>query len=225
MDEAARDYQRDWGGNTSALGGYGSGGLLSRRRQMERTEGGSFENVSKITSSNSRLTSRPIMSVGGGLSTSGPTPTGGPPQDPQKVGPSGPRKFAAGVRGNFDAPAPHITPIPQWGETTGKALGNLGGALTNTGALVGLAADSLSNVGLKLADVGMFATPMGKGAAIAGRIGNTRIGRRGANWANNKFIRPQAAAQRPTIPTKPGVTPSGLIMPKPGYTPKSTGNP
>lgn len=135
MDEAARDYQRDWGGNTSALGGYGSGGLLSRRRQMERTVGGSFENVSKITSSNSRLTSRPIMSVGQGLSTSGPTPTGGPPEEAQRIGPSGPTKLAPGVKGNFERKSPHLYDIPRWGETFGKVVKHIGGASVAAGSL------------------------------------------------------------------------------------------
>ena len=229
--DSPREYQREWGfGQTDPLSGglgqdgtYQIAGLGGQARQIGRTRGPGYQHESAITSSpGGRAQARSISS--GSLSTSGPTPTGGPPQDPQKIGPSGPRKFAAGVRGNFDAPAPHITPIPQWGKTTGEALGNLGGAFTNTGALVGLAADSLSKVGMKLADVGMFATPMGRGASIAGRIGNTRIGRRGANWASNRIIRPQAA-QRPNIPTKPGVSPGGVILPKPGYTPKSTGNP
>ena len=37
-----RGGQRDWGGDTAALGGYGAAGLFSRRRQMERTDSGSF---------------------------------------------------------------------------------------------------------------------------------------------------------------------------------------
>jgi len=219
-------YQGNWGpGDDGPLDRtYQIGGLGADARQIKRVRGPGYQHESPITSSPSSRAQTRLVTTGS-LSTSGPTPTGGPPPDPQKIGPSGPSKFAAGVKGNFDAPAPHITPIPQWGETTGKALGNLGGAITDTGAVVSIAADSLSKVGMKLADVGMFATPMGRGASVAARLANTRVGRRGANWATNKIIRPQAAAQRPNIPTNPGVSPGGIILPKPGYTPKSTGNP
>lgn len=227
--DTPREYQREWGfGQKNPLSGglgqdgtYQIAGLGGQARQIGRTSGPGYQNESAITSSPSgRAGSRSISS--GSLSTSGPAPTGGPPSDPKRIGPSGPSKLAAGVKGNFNRPAPHIMDIPQWGKVTGEALGNMGGAFTNMGAVVGLGVDSLSKVGMKAADVGLFATPMGRAAKIGTRIANTRAGRRVATGIGNRIVRPPA---RPLIPTQPGVSPGGVILPRPSYNPKSTGNP
>lgn len=227
--DTPREYQREWGfGQKNPLSGglgqdgtYQIAGLGGQARQIGRTSGPGYQNEAAITRSPSgRAGSRSISS--GSLSTSGPAPTGGPPPDPKRIGPSGPSRLAAGVKGNFDRPAPHITDIPQWGKVTGEALSNMSGAIGNMGAVVGLGVDSLSKVGMKAADVGLFATPMGRAAKIGTRIANTRAGRRVATGIGNRIVRPPT---RPLIPTKPGVSPGGVILPRPSYNPKSTGNP
>jgi len=211
-------------------GDYSIGGTSGIVRESRRTEGRSFLHQSDTpTTSGSRLSARSISS--GGLSTSGPAPTGGPPPDPQRIGPSGPSKLAAGVKGNFDRPAPHIMDIPQWGKVTGEALKSMGGAIGNIGTVTALGVDSLKSVGMQAADVGLFATPMGGATKIGTKLIGTRIGSRVGAGIGSRILRPPAQTQaqtqaRPTIPTQPGgVSPGGLFIPRAGYTPKSTGNP
>jgi hypothetical protein len=234
--DTPREYQRQWGfGQKNPLSGglgqdgtYQIAGLGGQARQIGRTSGPGYQNEAAITSSPSgRAGSRSISS--GSLSTSGPAPTGGPPPDPKRIGPSGPSKLAAGVKGNFDRPAPHIMDIPQWGKVTGEALKSMGGAIGNIGTVTALGVDSLKSVGMKAADVGLFATPMGGATKIGTKLIGTRIGSRVGAGIGSRILRPPAQAQtqaRPTIPTQPGgVSPGGIIIPRAGYTQKSTGNP
>lgn len=234
--DTPREYQREWGfGQKNPLSGglgqdgtYQIAGLGGQARQIGRTSGAGYQNEAAITSSPSgRAGSRSISS--GSLSTSGPAPTGGPPPDPKRIGPSGPSKLAAGVKGNFDRPAPYITDIPQWGKVTGAALKNMGGAIGNMGTVASLGVDSLKSIGMKAADVGLFATPMGGATKIGTKLIGTRIGSRVGAGISSRILKPQTQAPqtqaRPTIPTQPGVSPGGIIIPRQGYNPKSTGNP
>jgi hypothetical protein len=115
-DVDGRGGQRDWGGNTGSLGGYGSAGLFSRRRQMERTEGGSFLNQANAPRA---------AAVGGyvGMPTQGPTPEVTAPVFGKRQGPSGPSAMAPGVAGNYNVRPPQV---PNWGQTTRLLAGLTG---------------------------------------------------------------------------------------------------
>ena len=94
-----RGGQRDWGGDTSALGGYGSAGLFSRRRQMERTTGGSFLNLAES----------PRAGATGGyvrMPGVGPAPVIRDVEFGKSMAPSGPTAMASGVAPNFYGPGP-----------------------------------------------------------------------------------------------------------------------
>ena len=121
MAEEDRSGQRDWGGNTSALGGYGSAGLFSRRRQMERTTGGSYENLSDISSA---------QAPGGyaRMPTTGPSPViRGVEYAPSQPA-SGPKAMAQFVKPNFNRAGPkEVVPT-----------GNFEKFLTRVGALAPL---------------------------------------------------------------------------------------
>jgi hypothetical protein len=119
--EEDRSGQRDWGGNTSALGGYGSAGLFSRRRQMERTTGGSYENLSNISSA---------QAPGGyaRMPTTGPSPViRGVEYAPSQPA-SGPKAMAQFVKPNFNRAGPKEM-VP---------TGNFSKFLTRLGALAPL---------------------------------------------------------------------------------------
>lgn len=94
-----RGGQRDWGGDTGALGGYGSAGLFSRRRQMERTTGGSFLNLAE---------SPRAGATGGYVSMPGvgPAPVIRDVEFGKSMAPSGPTATASGVAPNFYGPGP-----------------------------------------------------------------------------------------------------------------------
>ena len=119
-EDMGRDDQRDWGGNTGALGGYGSAGLYSRRRQMERTTGGSYLHQSDVASGR----------VGGGYA---PMPSRGPNPIVKSM-PEGRRSApimpatVEGVAPNFNAKPPSV---PNWGAMGGvtSVVGAAGGAL------------------------------------------------------------------------------------------------
>jgi hypothetical protein len=115
-------------------GEYTVGGLSGPMRESRRTEGRSFVHQSAVTAApGSRISARSISS--GGLSTSGPAPEGGPPPEPQRIGPSGPIKLAKGVKGDFEKKSPHMYEIPRWGETFGKVVKNVAGASIASGSL------------------------------------------------------------------------------------------
>lgn len=119
MAEEDRLGQRDWGGDTASLGGYGSAGLYSRRRQMERTTGGSYMNLSDA----------PRGGVSGGyvsMPTVGPRPQETTPLVSGHTGPSGPTAMAQGVRGSYAASPPDV---PKWGQTSTVLGRGAGGAL------------------------------------------------------------------------------------------------
>jgi hypothetical protein len=112
---------RDWGGNTSALGGYGSAGLFSRRRQMERTTGGSYANLSDISSA---------QAPGGyaRMPTTGPSPViRGVEYAPSRPA-SGPKAMAQFVAPNFNRAGPQEV----------RPTGNFEKFLTRLGALAPL---------------------------------------------------------------------------------------
>ena len=92
-----RGGQRDWGGDTGALGGYGSAGLFSRRRQMERTTGGSFLNLAES----------PRAGATGGyvrMPGVGPAPVIRDVEFGKSMAPSGPTAMASGVAPIFFGP-------------------------------------------------------------------------------------------------------------------------
>lgn len=119
-----RSGQRDWGGDTAALGGYGSAGLYSRRRQMERTTGGSYQNLSNAPRA---------AAVGGYVSmpTVGPTPLSTEPKVSSPTGPTGPSVTAQGVAGNYNQAPPDV---PQWGRTSSLAGRAIGAGIMGAGA-------------------------------------------------------------------------------------------
>lgn len=114
-EDQDRSGQRDWGGDTAALGGYGSAGLYSRRRQMERTTGGSFLNISEAPRTGG---------VGGGyvgMPSQGPGSPVVTPLVSGHTGPAGPAGMAPGVAPDFSGRIPEV---PNWGQT-GALLGQL----------------------------------------------------------------------------------------------------
>jgi hypothetical protein len=124
MAEEDRLGQRDWGGDTAALGGYGSAGLYSRRRQMERTTGGSFLNISDAPNTGG---------VGGGyvrMPSVGPKPKETTPLVSSPTGPAGPSGMAPGVAPDFTG---RIPDTPNWGQTS-AVLGRAAGAAIVAGA-------------------------------------------------------------------------------------------
>lgn len=125
MAEEDRLGQRDWGGDTAALGGYGSAGLYSRRRQMERTTGGSFLNISDAPRAGG-------TGMGGGyvsMPTVGPRPEETTPLVSGHTGPSGPTAMAQGVRGSYAASPPDVPKFGQMAETLSRAGGAIAGAI------------------------------------------------------------------------------------------------
>lgn len=123
-DDQGREGQRDWGGDTGALGGYGSAGLFSRRRQMERTSGGSYQNLANAPRA---------AAVGGYVSmpTVGPTPVSTEPKVSAPTGPTGPSVTAQGVAGNYNQAPPDV---PQWGRTSSLAGRAIGAGIMGAGA-------------------------------------------------------------------------------------------
>lgn len=94
-----RGGQRDWGGDTGALGGYGSAGLFSRRRQMERTTGGSFLHLAEA----------PRGGATGGyvrMPGAGPEPVTRQVEYGRSMGPSGPGATAQFTKPNYYGPGP-----------------------------------------------------------------------------------------------------------------------
>lgn len=115
MADEERLGQRDWGGDTAALGGYGSAGLYSRRRQMERTTGGSFLNISDAPNTGG---------VGGGyvrMPSVGPESPTVSPRVSGHSGSLGPQAMAQGVAPDFSGQIPQV---PNWGQT-GALLGRM----------------------------------------------------------------------------------------------------
>jgi hypothetical protein len=119
-EDMGRDDQRDWGGNTGSLGGYGSAGLYSRRRQMERTTGGSYLHQSDVASGSSG---------GGGyvsMPSRGPNPIVKSMPEGKRSAPIMPATVK-GVAPNFNVKPPSV---PNWGAMGGVAsvIGAAGGA-------------------------------------------------------------------------------------------------
>jgi hypothetical protein len=115
MADEERLGQRDWGGDTAALGGYGSAGLYSRRRQMERTSGGSFLNISDAPNTGG---------AGGGyvgMPSVGPESPTVSPRVSGHSGSLGPQAMAQGVAPDFSGQVPQV---PNWGQT-GALLGRM----------------------------------------------------------------------------------------------------
>jgi hypothetical protein len=157
-EEQDRSGQRDWGGDTSALGGYGSAGLYSRRRQMERTTGGSYMNLSDA----------PRGAVSGGyvsMPTVGPRPQETTPLVSGHTGPSGPTAMAQGVRGSYAASPPDV---PKWGQMA-ETLSRAGGAIAGA---IGIGASVYKNRPRKAPDVPESLKALGPGPArFKGEIG------------------------------------------------------
>lgn len=149
-----RQGQRDWGGDTAALGGYGSAGLYSRRRQMERTQGGSYQNLSNITRTQAR----------GGYASmpgEGPAPVVTTPMVSGHTGSLGPTSMAQGVSGDFSGNVPQV---PNWGQTS-TLLGAAAGA-------AGIAA------GKKLANAKIYRNPLSDEERGSGQKWVTRQSRK-----------------------------------------------
>ena len=161
MAEEDRLGQRDWGGDTAALGGYGSAGLYSRRRQMERTTGGSFLNISDAPRAGG-------TGMGGGyvsMPTVGPRPQETTPLVSGHTGPSGPTAMAQGVRGSYAASPPDV---PKWGQMA-ETLSRAGGAIAG---VIGVGVGAYRNRPRKAPDVPESLKALGPGPArFKGEIG------------------------------------------------------
>lgn len=130
LRQSSRAYQ-----NPYEAGGIGVGGLTQSARYNRQQVGSSF--LSAPTGVNTWAKSPNSRSMGRGgmvsMPTDGPTPQGGAPDRPQRMGPAGPSTMASGVAGRFDRPSENTF------KTTGVA-GNVVGKLTASGFIAGNAA-------------------------------------------------------------------------------------
>jgi len=101
LRQSTRAYQ-----NPYEAGGIGVGGLTESARYNRQQVGSSFLSAPSGTStwspSGSRTSSRGGMV---NMPTDGPTPLGGAPDRPQRMGPAGPPALAGGVAGRFERPS------------------------------------------------------------------------------------------------------------------------
>lgn len=128
LRQSTRAYQ-----NPYEAGGIGVGGLTQSARYNRQQVGSSF--LSAPTGVNTWSKSPGSRSMGRGgmadMPTDGPTPLGGPPDRPQRMGPAGPSATAAGVAGRFDRPSENTF------EVTGTAGRLAGLAISGAGAALG----------------------------------------------------------------------------------------
>lgn len=130
LRQSSRAYQ-----NPYEAGGIGVGGLTQSARYNRQQVGSSFLSAPTGISTWTKSPNSRSMGRGGMVSmpTDGPTPQGGPPDRPQRMGPAGPSTMASGVAGRFDRPSENTF------KTTGVA-GNVVGKLTVSGFVAGNAA-------------------------------------------------------------------------------------
>lgn len=126
LRQSTRAYQ-----NPYEAGGIGVGGLTESARYNRQQVGSSFLSAPSGTStwspSGSRTSSRGGMV---NMPTDGPTPQGGAPDRPQRMGPAGPSAMAGGVAGRFERPSENTFQV------TGRA-GNVIGGLAASGLVLG----------------------------------------------------------------------------------------
>jgi len=130
LRQSTRAYQ-----NPYEAGGIGVGGLTESARYNRLQVGASFLSAPTGVNTWSKKPSSRSMGRRGmaDMPTDGPTPLGGPPDRPQKMGPAGPPATAAGVAGRFERPSENTFTV------TGKA-GQVAGKLVTSGFVAGLAA-------------------------------------------------------------------------------------
>lgn len=104
--QATRAYQKD-PANPLEAGGPAVGGLTESTRYNRQQVGASYLSAPTGTGSWTSAPGSRGMGRGGYVSmpTDGPTPTGGAPDRPQRMGPAGPSVMAQGVAGRFDRPS------------------------------------------------------------------------------------------------------------------------
>jgi hypothetical protein len=127
LRQSTRAYQ-----NPYEAGGIGVGGLTESARYNRQQVGSSFLSAPSGTStwspSGSRTSSRGGMV---NMPTDGPTPLGGAPDRPQRMGPAGPPALAGGVAGRFERPSESTwAPTGESGKSLATALSiPIGGAV------------------------------------------------------------------------------------------------
>lgn len=127
LRQSTRAYQ-----NPYEAGGIGVGGLTQSARYNRQQVGSSFLSAPSGTAtwspSGSRTSSRGGMV---NMPTDGPTPLGGAPDRPQRMGPAGPPALAGGVAGRFERPSESTwAPTGESGKSLVTALSiPIGGAV------------------------------------------------------------------------------------------------
>jgi len=127
LRQSTRAYQ-----NPYEAGGIGVGGLTQSARYNRQQVGSSFLSAPSGTAtwspSGSRTSSRGGMV---NMPTDGPTPQGGAPDRPQRMGPAGPPALAGGVAGRFERPSESTwAPTGESGKSLATALSiPIGGAV------------------------------------------------------------------------------------------------
>jgi len=93
--------------NPYEAGGVGVGGLTESARYNRQQVGSSYLSAPTGVNTWSKRPSSRSMGRSGmaDMPTDGPTPRGGPPDRPQKMGPAGPSAMAGGVAGRFERPS------------------------------------------------------------------------------------------------------------------------
>lgn len=112
LRQSTRAYQ-----NPYEAGGIGVGGLTQSARYNRQQVGSSFLSAPTGVNTWSKGPSSRSMGRGGmvDMPTDGPTPLGGAPDRPQRMGPAGPSAMASGVAGRFERPSENTF------EVTGRA--------------------------------------------------------------------------------------------------------
>lgn len=130
--QATRAYRAN-PDNPLEAGGPAVGGLTESTRYNRQQVGASYLTAPTGTGSWTQAPGSRGTSRGGmvNMPTEGPTPLGGPPDRPQRMGPAGPSAMAEGVAGRFDRPSENTF------EVTGTAGKLAGLAVSGTAAALG----------------------------------------------------------------------------------------
>ena len=129
--QSTRAYKKN-PDNPLEAGGPAVGGLTESTRYNRQQVGASYLSAPTGTGSWTAAPGSRGMGRGGyvDMPTDGPTPLGGAPDRPQKMGPAGPSAMAQGVAGRFDRPSENTFQV------TGRA-GKVIGGLAASGFVIG----------------------------------------------------------------------------------------
>jgi len=129
--QSTRAYKKN-PDNPLEAGGPAVGGLTESTRYNRQQVGASYLSAPTGTGSWTAAPGSRGMGRGGyvDMPTDGPTPLGGAPDRPQRMGPAGPSAMAQGVAGRFERPSENTFQV------TGRA-GNVIGGLAASGFVIG----------------------------------------------------------------------------------------